>query len=425
MDVRVTTLPNGLRVATARMPQLASIAAGLWIGVGGRHEPARLTGLSHFLEHLAFKGTRTRSARAIAKSVEGHGGYLDAYTQEELTCFHARVAAEHLRPTLELLADLQLAPRLAVDDIVREKQVIAEEIAMYRDQPAHLAEDLLMEALWPGHPLGRPITGTEATLARMDRAQLAAFHDRHYTAPATVLSVAGAVEHDEVLALAKQCWRTAGARRPPAPKPVDLRRPVERLTVRAHASEQVQLSLGFRAFGRRDPRRFALRLASVMLGENMSSRLFRRVREERGWAYSISSSVVLLEDTGFFAVDAGLDGARTMPGLALMMKEIRALAEAGPSRHEWRAARDYALGQLRIGLETPSSQMAWVGEPLVAHGRWVTVEQAARGLAAVTPDAVRDVLRAIVRPARSALVLVGGGADKLDRDALLAAGWNT
>ena len=408
----VDALPNGLRVATMPMPQVGSVAVGLWVGVGGRHEPARWCGISHFIEHLVFKGTRTRSASAIARAVEGKGGYLDAFTQEELTCFHARIAAEQLSATLELLADLYRQPRFDPGDVGRERQVITEEIAMYRDQPGHLAEDLLMEGLWTNHPLGRSLTGTETSLARLDRAALRRFHAAHYVPRNTVLALSGAVEHAPVVAQVRRLLGGLPPGRVAKPVKAGLRSPRTPVILRSHPSEQTQLALGFRAFGRTDPRRVALKLASVILGENMSSRLFRKVREARGWAYSISSSLVLLEDTGFFAVDAGLDGERTGPGLDLILQELARLSREAPSRAEWRAARDYAIGQLRIGLETPSSRMNWVGEQLLHVSRWWQPDDVERRLAAVTPEEIQAVAQQVLRADRSSLVLVGRAAEK-------------
>jgi predicted Zn-dependent peptidase len=421
LPVHVSTLSNGLRVAIIPMQQVASVSVGLWVGVGGRHEPAAHCGISHFIEHLTFKGTPTRSATAIARAVEGRGGYLDAYTQEELTCFHARIAAEHVSDTLELLADLYRHPRFSDSDVRRERQVVAEEIAMYRDQPSHLAEDLLMEGLWARHPLGRPLTGTESSLARLTPAVLRAFHRAHYVPGATVLVLAGAVEPETVLRLARRFFGRAAAARAQPPRPAGravARRP---LLLRAHASEQTQLALGFRSFGHRDPRRTALKMASILLGENMSSRLFRKVREQRGWAYSISSSSVVFSDTGFFAVDAGLDGERTQVGLELIVQELGRLAREAPSRSEWRAARDYAIGQLRLGLESPSSRMSWVGEPLLLAGRFWQPDEVERRLAAVTPEAIRDVFRTILRPERASLVLVGRAAGPSFKELALPA----
>lgn len=410
LPVQLTTLPNGLRVATIRVPLVESVSAGLWVAVGGRHEPARWCGISHFIEHLMFKGTRTRSAAAIARAVEGRGGYLDAYTQEELTCFHARLAAEHSADTLALLADLHQHPRFSAGDVTRERQVIAEEIAMYRDQPGHLAEDLLMEGLWARHPLGRPLTGSEESLARLDPAVLRRFHRAHYVPRSTVLVLAGAVDHDPVVAQALKWWGRAPAGRPPAPVAAGSRVARRPIILRDHTSEQTQLALGFRAFGRRDPRRMALKLASIILGENMSSRLFRKVREERGWAYSISSSSVFFEDTGLFAVDAGLDGERTRAGLTLILKEVARLARHAPTTAEWKAARDYAIGQLRLGLESPASQMNWVGEQLALAQRFLQPDEVERRMAAVTPEAVRSAMQVVARAGRASLVLVGRAA---------------
>lgn len=418
ISASVDTLANGLRVATMPLPQVGSVAVGLWVGVGGRYEPAPWCGISHFIEHLVFKGTKTRSASAIARQVEGKGGYLDAFTQEELTCFHARVAAEQLSATLDLLADLFSNPRFDPADIARERQVIAEEIAMYRDQPGHLAEDLLMEGLWTRHPLGRSLTGAEATLARMDRTALRRFHSAHYTPCRTVLALSGAVEHAPVMAQLERLFGALPPGRARAPASVDARTPRTPVLLRKHPSEQTQLALGFRTFGRRDPRRVALKLGSVIMGENMSSRLFRKVREARGWAYSISSSPVMFEDTGFFAVDAGLDGDRTMRGLELILKELARLAREAPSRAEWRNARDYSIGQLRLGLETPSSRMNWVGEQLVHTNRWWQPGDVEKRIAAVTPKEIQSVAGQVLRASRASLVLVGSAAEKLTAPAL-------
>ena len=212
MNVKVSSIPNGIRVATAAMDSVESVAMGVWVAVGGRHEPARLAGISHFIEHLLFKGTRTRSARDISRAIEGRGGYFNAFTQEESTCYYARVAAEHRWPVFDILADMYLNPRFAADDINRERGVIMEEISMYKDQPHHLVQELLGELLWWKHPLGRALIGTEKTVRGISRADILGYKRDRYLPGSTVVIFAGKVDHDQcVEKVQRLLGRTSGA----------------------------------------------------------------------------------------------------------------------------------------------------------------------------------------------------------------------
>jgi predicted Zn-dependent peptidase len=417
-QVRLTTLPNGTRIITSPQPDAESAAVGIWIGVGGRYESAALTGASHFIEHMLFKGTRRRSARAISQAIEGRGGYLNAYTQEDGTCYYARLPHEFWHEALDVLADMYLEPRLTPADLARERDVIIEELRMYRDQPQHVVQEQFTEAVWPGHALGRPLAGTERSLKAMTRDRLDAFRRAHYTPAATVFAFAGRITHD---ACVEQVTRLVGQRpagRSPTPKAFPARLPQERIRLVRREIEQVHAVIGFRTFGRHDPRRFALRVLNGALGENMSSRLFQIVREKHGLAYSVQSSYQLLGDTGAVTVSAGLDRARADQALRLVASEIDRIRRKPMGPAELRRTRDYLLGSFRLGLEGASSQMTWAGEGLLQYGKFISPDAVIAKLKAITADDVQCVAQQILDPRRLTVALVVPQDHPLDE-----AGW--
>jgi predicted Zn-dependent peptidase len=393
----ITTLPNGLRIISAPMPEMESVSVGLWIGVGGRYEPRRVAGISHFIEHLLFKGTRRRSAKEISQTVEGVGGYLNAFTGEENTCYYAKASHRHLDTLLDVLGDMYRHPRLAGADIAKERQVIKEELLMYRDQPDHYVHELLNETLWPGHALGRSLTGTPESLDRIQRATLLEYKSAHYIAGKTVLAVAGHCEHADIVARARRVLPMAAARARGHFSPVRHRQRHAQLRFLTKPVEQTHLAIGIRSCSRHDPRRFALKLLSVLLGENMSSRLFQTIREEYGLAYSIQSATSFFTDTGVFHVFAGLDTARLPRALRLILRELSRLTRQAPAAEELRRAQDYAIGQMRLGLESTSNQMMWCGEHLLAYGRVLSADVIEQHLLAVTPTQVQEIARVIFR----------------------------
>lgn len=399
-------LPDGLRVVTASMPHLASVAVGLWVDTGGRHETARENGAAHFIEHMLFKGTRRRSAARISQDIEGIGGYLNAFTDEEHTCFYSRAVASRLPELLDVLLDMFLESRFAPAEIARERDVILEEQAMYRDQPAELVHDLLNQVQFPGHPLGRPVIGTARSVRGLGRRELVDFLGRRYVSGSTVLAAAGNLTHDSVLAeLARRPRRfRAGPTPPPSPAPAPPEAP--RWLLHSRKTEQTQVALGFRTTHRRDERRFALRLLNVLLGENMSSRLFQVIREQHGLAYSVQSSGTAWSDCGDLAVSAGLDDVNLEKALRLILREVRRLVERAPGRAELARARDYAIGQADLSLEGSESMMMWLGEQILGHGRIIPPEETRRRLASVEPAEVRHVARDFLTPSRLSMALV-------------------
>lgn len=405
---RLTRLPNGARIATCEMPHMKSVTAGLWVGVGGRHESLKECGMSHFIEHLLFKGTAQRSAKQITEDVEGIGGYINAYTTEDHTCYYARAASRHLPQLCDVLCDMFLHSQFAQVEIDREREVIREEILSYRDQPEQHASDLLTETMWPSHPLGRPLTGTLETISQFQRPQVREFVGEHYTGRNTIATVAGPVRHEDAVALLapKLSQLPVGVK----PRFSRVREPEQNaVSVKAfhQETEQTHLSMGFHAFGRHDERRFALRLLSVMLGENMSSRLFQNLRERHGYCYSVQTSIVTLDDTGAIQICAGLDPSKLKKALGMILKELQRICDTKPALRELRKARDYAIGQTTMGLESTTNQMMWMGETLLGWGKILDPLEVEQQVMTVTPEDVQRVACHCLSRGRLGVAVVG------------------
>jgi predicted Zn-dependent peptidase len=403
---RVTKLKNGLTVATAEMPHMTSVSVGIWVGVGSRHEPVELNGVCHFIEHLLFKGTHRRSAREISQAVEGIGGYLNAFTSEETTCFHARAGHERFEELLDVLMDMLLESKFAPVEIGKEREVIKEEISMYLDEPQHHVQELLNETLWPGQPLGSPITGTNVTLNRMGRSQLVNFLKHKYVSGSTVVAVAGRIQHRQAVRTVEKYARRLKRGDRPAFAPVRNEQNAPRVRLHTKKTEQTQIALGIRTCSRHDERRYALRLLNAILGENMSSRLFQVIREDRGLAYSIYSSPSFFADTGDLVISAGLDTQNVSKALTLILKELRKLRKSAVSSAELRRARDYSIGQIDLSSESTETQMNWVGEQLLGYGSVLLPSQIKKRLRGVTADEIRGVANDFFRPERFNLALV-------------------
>ena len=401
-----TRLANGLTIATAEMPHMTSVSVGLWVGVGSRYEPAEQNGVCHFIEHLLFKGTKERTAKEISEAVEGIGGYLNAFTSEEATCFHARACYDRFDDLLDVLMDMLHNSRFSPVEIAKERQVIKEEIAMYLDEPHHLVQELLNAIIWPEHPLGRPITGTNESLDRLDRTELLAYLRSNYTASRTVLVATGKVRHKQASRAASRYAQHFQSGPAPKSTPAQNGQNAPRLKLFTKDTEQTQLALGIRTCSRHDERRYALRLLNTILGENMSSRLFQIIREDRGLAYSIYTTPSFFEDTGDLVISAGLDTDNLAKTLRLIIRELRRLAEIPPSPAELRRARDYVLGQIDLGQESTENQMNWIGEQILAYGRIFSPNEVKRRLRQVTPGQIRSVAREFFRPACFNLALV-------------------
>jgi predicted Zn-dependent peptidase len=403
---QVTTLENGLTIATAEMPHMASVSVGIWAGVGARHEAEAVNGISHFIEHLLFKGTKRRSARDISEAVEGIGGYLNAFTSEENSCFYAKAHHGHFDTLLEVLMDMYLNSIFDPAEITKEREVIKEELAMYLDQPQQYVQELLNATLWPGQPLGRSITGTKKSLDAMGREHIVEFQKRHYTAAGTLIAAAGRLQHRQVVQAVKQQARKfrPGPRACFVPSTSVQTQPLVRLHTKK--TEQTQIALGVRACSRHDPRRFALRVLNAVLGENMSSRLFQTVREDQGLAYSIYSGNSFFDDTGDLVVSAGLDQGNLEKTLKIILREFQRLRDELVPGAELARARDYLIGQMDLSLENSENQMMWVGEQWLGYGKIFPPERVKQNLREVKAGEVRAVAREFLRPDRFNLALI-------------------
>jgi predicted Zn-dependent peptidase len=418
---KVTRLENGLTVATAEMPHMASVSLGIWVGVGGRYEPEQVSGVSHFIEHLLFKGTQRRSAREISQAVEGVGGYLNAFTSEEHTCFYAKARYDQFPRLLDVLTDMFLHSTFDPEEMDKERGVIKEELAMYMDQPQQYVQELLNATLWPDQPLGRSITGSVKTLDSIGRAQLVEYQRQNYVAPATLLAAGGRITHRElVTAVAKYTRKFARGARPCCSPAISMQtKPALRLLTKK--TEQTQIALGARACSRHDERRFALRLLNAVLGENMSSRLFQTVREEHGLAYSIYSASSFFDDAGDLVIAAGLDTDNLEKTVKLILREMKRLAAQLVPGAELRRGRDYLVGQLDLHLENSENQMMWAGEQWFGYGKIAHPDEIKKRLCAVTARQVREAAREFFRPDRLNLALISPLKKAAGLEKLLAA----
>lgn len=409
---QVSRLPNGVTIATASMPYMESVCCGLWSLAGSRHEQLEENGIAHFVEHLLFKGTPTRDPYAITREIEGLGASIDAFTTEDHTCYYCRGPAETFPSMADVLVDLYSHPIFDPAEIEREREVVLDEIAMYRENPSQHVEDLLGLAAWPDHPLGMPISGGEVSLRSLRRGDLFRFHQANYGGASTIATVAGRISHEEALdELAERL-----AELPPGQvAPFDPVPETMRISGPSHCQEirdleQAHLCIGFHTPGRMSPDRHPLKLLNVLLGENMSSRLFQVLREEHGLCYSIVSDIVHLHDTGLLSIYTGLDVESLPQALDLTAKCLREFASVPVSRDRLQRAVNYAVGQARLGLESSIQQMMWLGESLIAYGHIVDPQETFSALRQVSVDDVLRSAQATFHQERSAIAYIGSGS---------------
>lgn len=392
--IRVSRLDGGLRVVTETVPRSRSVAIGAWVGVGNRDEPAAIAGVSHFLEHLLFKGSSTRSATDIAEGIDAVGGDINAFTSKEYTAFHARVPAWELDFGLDTLLDVLADPGFSAADLDAERQVILEELAWSVDTPDDVVHGVLAESLFPGHPLGWEVLGTAESVRAITADDVRAFHDRWYRHPNMVLAVVGPVGHDEIVtrvdvALANR----SGGSRPDRVRPgPDIVHEV----VTERPIEQAHLAKGWRSGGLHSDDRFALAVATQLLGGGWSSRLFQEVREKRGLSYTVFASVGSFVDTGTLSVYAATAPERLRELRAVVDEQLADLAENGPGERELDVARGGFEGATVLGLEDTGSRMARLATNVLIRDRIVGVDEYLDAVRAVTADDVRRVIADII-----------------------------
>src|SRR5436190_2778478 len=391
--VRRTVLPGGLRVLTEAIPAMRSVSFGIWVGVGSRDESPELSGVSHFLEHLLFKGTERRTALDISAQIEAVGGETNAFTTKEYTCYYARVLDADLPLAVDVMADLMTGSVFAEPDVETERGVILEEIAMHDDEPGDEVHDLLAEALYGSHPLGRLVLGTAETISAMTRTQIHGFYRRRYTAAQFVVTAAGNLDHETVVRLVQDTPLASGPAAEPAPLRCPARVPMRagQVVVRDKDTEQAHVVLGGPGISRPDERRFALGVLNNCLGGGMSSRLFQEIRERRGLAYSVYSYTSQYADTGLFAVYAGCAPGKVDEVLDLTRAELARVAAEGLDPDEVARGRGMSKGALVLGLEDTGSRMTRLGKGELVYGELPTVDELLARVEAVTPDDVRAI----------------------------------
>jgi predicted Zn-dependent peptidase len=405
-NTNITILKNGATIVTSEMTDAESVAIGLWANAGGRHERATETGISHFLEHLLFKGTPTRNALQISQAIEGRGGYLNAFTQEENTCYYARLPYEFLPQAVDVLTDMYLNATISQSDLERERAVILEEIKMYQDQPQAVVQEQLQEAMYVNHSLGRPLAGSEKTLVPLDRKALLDYKRRAYTPAATVFAFAGRLKHDACVESVEKLFGALPKSKGLSYTLVEGKTKQKPFVLSRKDIGQVHAVAGFRTFGRHDDRRFAMRVLNGILGENMSSRLFQTVREKNGLCYSIQSSYQLFQETGMFTISGGFDASRAEAALKLTSKEVRRIIEKKVTPAELKRAKDYLQGTFRLGLEGVEHQMLMLGSSMLNYGRLIKPEETLIGIRKVTAEDVQHVAETVFTPDRLTLSLV-------------------
>jgi len=391
----LTTLKNGLRVVLVPC-EAQSVAFGLFVGSGSRHETEKTAGISHFIEHMLFKGTPTRTPLAITQAIEGRGGNINAYTGEESTSYFTQMPFEYLEEAVDIISDMYLHATIPSEEFDREKQVVLEEIKMYADEPDSVAAENLQRSLFPKSRLGAPVAGSAASLLPLRPADLRSYVKSHYLPSNTIAVVAG--RFDPKTALKTVSRRLGSFRRSAKELPCDNPlegRAVSEISVSKDV-QQVQLALGYRTFGINDPRKYAATVFDAIIGRGMSSRLFQQVREKRGLSYDISSRMQFFADAGMWAVAAGMDVRKAKLALATIDRELKRIVEKPVSAAELQRTKEFLCGNFRISLDRVTTKLFFYGSTMLSFGRLIDPEEQVSGIRAVTARDVQDVALTIL-----------------------------
>ena len=389
-DILTTTLPSGIKVITEAMPHVRSVSVGIWVSSGSRRENAEENGLSHFIEHMLFKGTANRSAEDIARSVDSIGGNLDAFTAKEMVCYNTKVLDEHLPIAMDVLSDLVLNPAFRDEDIEKEKGVILEEIKMDADSPDYLVHEIFSSNFWKDHPLGKPILGTRETVKRFNQAMVQDYYRGVYTPSNLLITAAGNLGHERLVNLARERFEALPAAGPEPPQAVPATH--ARISLKSKKDlEQVHVCLGVPSYPIPHEDRFTCYVLNTILGGGMSSRLFQNIRERQGLAYAVFSELNPYSDTGCLSVYAGTSLEAAKKVVESVLKEFTDLKQKTAPAEEVRRAKDHLKGSLMLSLESTSSRMSNLARQEMHFRRFFSLDELAESIEQVTAEDVRRV----------------------------------
>jgi predicted Zn-dependent peptidase len=405
-DIERAVLANGIRVVTEHMPHVRSVSVGIWIGTGSREEAEHQTGISHFVEHMVFKGTKNRSAEQIARSVDSIGGGLDAFTSKELVSYNVKVLDEHLPDAFDVIADLVRNPLFKKDDIEKEKGVILEELKMEVDNPEYLIHEIFASNFWKGHPLGRPILGTKQTIRTFDRDTVEGYYKQFYVPSNILVTAAGSLDHNRLVNLVEDQFAGLKPRkRAMLAKPPQPHAPLVFRT--KNSLEQVHVYVGVPSIEIAHEARFACFILNAILGGGMSSRLFQNIRERQGLAYTVYSELSMYRDAGCMLVYAGTSQRNAGKVVESIARELRKLADERVTEDEIRRSKDHLKGSYVLGLESTSSRMANLARQELYFNRFFSLDEMLERVENVTAEEVQALAQQFFDPKRMAVAMLG------------------
>ena len=409
-EVEVTTLSNGIRVVTEQMPHVRSVSLGIWIGTGSRREKGDENGISHFIEHMVFKGTKNRTAEEIARSVDSIGGGLDAFTAKEMVSYNTKVLDEHLPLAFDVLADLVRNPLFRDEDIEKEKGVILEELKMEVDNPEYLLHEIFSSNFWKDHPLGKPILGTKDTVQKFHREMLQEYYQRVYSPRNILITAAGNLKHDHIVELARRHFDELEMAAPVPPDKTPV--PHARLVFRNKTSlEQMHLYMGVPSYALPHEDRFVCYVLNTVLGGGMSSRLFQNIREKQGLAYAVYSELSMYSDTGCLAIYAGTSLETARKVVDSIIDEFRDLKQNLIPTEELRRAKDHLKGSFMLGLESTSSRMGNLARQELYFKRFFSLDEMVESIEKVTAEEVQRLAREFFDAKNITLAMLGNLGD--------------
>jgi predicted Zn-dependent peptidase len=402
---RKSVLPNGIRVLTERMPHVRSVAVGIWVETGSRYEPPARGGISHLIEHLVFKGTATRTAQDVARTLDSIGGHSDAFTTKENTCFYVQVLDAHLPLAVDLLTDILLHPLFDAEELEREKSVVLQEIRMVEDTPDDIIHDLFSAQIWGQHPLARPIVGTPELVTGFQRDTVAGHFVEEYVPPRIIIAAAGNVTHQQVVDLFGRGFN--GFEKAAPPREGGPPRLAPGVNIVHKALEQVHLVMGFPGLRHAAPERYAMFVLNDVIGGSMSSRLFQEVRERQGLVYSIHTGAQAFADTGLLYVYAATDAQNFSKVLKSVLKELRELKKSGITADELKRSKDHLKGSLMLSLESTSSRMNRLAKHEMHLGSFLTIDEMLASIDGVKHEEVQALVTQLLDEDQLALTTLG------------------